>query len=258
MTNRRRISMSAMTPAERRVNYPGALPEPEKVAVSTIKSQVDYPTFVNGYAKRMAGFTGLLFTGAASVVGLVMAAPPVWVSYAVGAIGLGLTAAGAVGLLAVYHAHEQWLENGLGVSTRWEHRPPPPEVRETVRPFVASANGTTLNTGRLDFAPTVWQSLLDMALQNGGFVTKEIATKSGVGRRWYHTDPASPDGYRAFLSELRQLRFINERNRITDVVLTWYAAQFPALPLSAIAMRPVPDRPTGDRPGATDRVGEWE
>jgi hypothetical protein len=253
MTNRRRY-YAAMTAEETRLNYPGALHEAAPVGVSTVKSQVDYPTYVSGHGKRMALYGAIAFAGAAVAIGGMMAVSVPWVFFLVG-FGGTLLFSGAVGLWAEYNAHEDWSRYGYGVSTKWETTaPPPPEKRETVRAFVASENGRQINTGRLDFSPTVWRDLLDVALANNGYVTKDGARKAGVERRWYHTDPNSPDGYRAFLAELRQLRFVDERNRLTDVVLAWYAAQFPALPLSAIGLRPNSDRPT-DGSTATDPDG---
>lgn len=243
MTTPRRYE-TAMSAIETAINYPGALHEAAPVGVSTVKSQVSYKEYVIDHSKRMAWLAAIAFGGAAVAIGGVMAAPVPWV-YVLAGFGGMMAVGGAVGLQAEHNAHEDWSRYGYGVSTKWETpAAPPPEKRETVRAFVASANKTTIVTGRLTLAPTVWQALLNAALDNGGYITKDIAMKSQVGRRWYHTDPNSPDGYRAFLAELRQLRFVDDRNRITDVLLTWYAAQFPALPLATLAGRPAHDRPT--------------
>lgn len=231
-------------------NYPGAPVEPATVARSTVRSQVDYDTFVNGYARRISGYTGMVFAGVAGIAGAVIA--PVDYGTLLIIAGLGAIGAGGAGLLASWQSHNQWQANGYGVSMTETYAPRHDDPPANVRPFVPSANPSTISTGRLTFAPTVWQSLLDMALGNGGMLTRDIAMRAGVGREWYNTDPNAPGGYQALLHELRRLRFIDHRNRVTPEMLAWYAASFPALPLAAIGTRPAYDRPPGGATEVTD------
>ncbi len=191
---KRRIYNASPAPLWRdSVNYPAAPPEPAAVAKSTVKSQVDYPTFVNGYARRVAWYTFSSFAGVAAVVGSIIRVDAEWGILLI-IVGFGMIAAGGAGVLATWSSHEQWQNNGYGVSTTETYAPRKVAPPETVRPFVSSNNGTgkTTNTGRLKFAPTVWQSLIDMALANGGTLTRDIAMKANVGREWYNTDPNAP------------------------------------------------------------------
>lgn len=241
-------------------NYPDVPqpPPPEVVARSTSRSTVDYDTYVLRYTGQQRRHT-LLFT--AGIVGAILSA-----FYLTGvaliiaaAIAIGLAFTGAVGFVIAANAHGSYTRD-LAISTSETYeRPPSPPQPQTVRPFVASGNPgrRTTNTGRLQFEPQVWQSLFNLALANGGTVDKEnVCRKAGIGRRWYHTDPNSADGYRAFQAELRNIGFIDQRNRLTDTALAWYAAQIP-LPLDALPTRTPVDRPTAVRP-PSDRDGEGE
>lgn len=240
--------------------YPGIPIEPENVvARSTSRATVDYPTYVRGYAARLFWYVFLMVCGAVGVVAAAVYTTGVIMVIAV-MIGIGLTMASAVACMAAVGAHDVYTRY-LAVSTSETYEPrraaPPPA---TVRPFVASSDGDgrTINTGQLNFEPQVWQSLFNLALANGGVVDKEnVCRRAGIGRRWYHTDPNSADGYRAFQAELRNIGFIDQRNRLTDTALAWYAAQIP-LPLDALPSRTPVDRPTADRP-PTDRPnrGKW-
>lgn len=257
---RRYYSTAGIAPALDDPNYPGIPAAPSHVAKSTVKSQVDYPTFVNGYARRISSYAFTMVAGITAVIGSYIHVRAEWGVILI-AVGAGMVAAGGAGLLATWASHEQWYNAGLGVSTTETYAPTPTPKPETVRPFIATANPNTISTGRLRFAPTVWQSLIDMALANGGTITRDIAMKAGVGREWYNTHPDAPGGFQALLLELRRLRFIDHRNRITDIMLTWYEAQYPALPLTALAMRPANARPpdgADDAPDDAVGVGEWE
>ena len=256
---KRRYYTTAPAPLWRdSVNYPDAPPEPAAVAKSTVKSQVDYPTFVNGYARRVAWYTFSSFAGVAAVVGSIIRVDAEWGILLI-IVGFGMIAAGGAGGLATWSSHEQWQNNGYGVSTTETYAPRKVAPPDTVRPFVATANNSkSISTGRLRFAPAVWQSLLDMALANDGYITRDIAMKAGVGREWYNTHPDTPGGFQSLVMELRRLRFIDHRNRITDVMLSWYAETYPALPLTAIATRPAHARPpdgADDAPGDVMGVG---
>ena len=233
-------------------NYPGALPEISIAARSTVRSSVDYDTFVNGYARKISRYTGMVFAGVAGIMAVIMTVDADW-SVVLLAAGMGLVGAGGAGLLASWHSHEQWQNNGYGVSMT-ETYAPPPAPAASVRPFVASTNGKAITTGRLVLSPAVWQSLFNSALSNGGQVTRDGVQASGIERRWYHTDPNAPDGYRALLAELRQLQFVDHRNRLTDIALAWYGEQFPALPLAALS-RSVAGRSDYARPAEDTAAG---
>lgn len=257
---RRYYSTAGITPALDDPNYPGIPAAPSHVAKSTVKSQVDYPTFVNGYARRISSYAFTMVAGITAVIGSYIHVRAEWGVILI-AVGAGMAAAGGAGLLATWASHEQWYNAGLGVSTT-ETYAPPVNAQPGARAFVATDNGKRTRTGRLQLAPTVWQSLIDMALANNGAVTKTIAMRAGVDRQWYHTDYATAaDGFRQFLIELRRLGFIDAHNGITAAAVDWYNEQYPALPLAASALRPGADRPTRDRPGDItdgDGVGGWE
>lgn len=239
-------------------NYPGVpQPDPNLVAKSTSRATVTYDTYVLQYAARQRGHVLLSSFGVALAIGAAMyLSGPLLVILI--AVGVGAFLAGSIGFLIAAGAHDSYTRDlAVSVSETYHHRPEPQPQPATVRPFVASANGDgrTTNTGRLQFEPRVWQALFDLALRNQGVIDKEnVCKKAGIGRRWYHTDPNSMDGYRAFQAELKQLGFIDGRNRLTPAALEWYEAQI-ALPLSVLPARPRNDRPTGDRP-ATDRAND--
>lgn len=235
-------------------NYPGVpVNEPgDLTAKTTSRATVDYDTYVLRYAARQRGHVLLATAGVVMALGAaIYLSGPALVILIAG--GVGLLMAGGVGFAVTADAHGSYTRDlAVSISETYHTRPQPPPA--TIRPFVASANsdGRTTNTGRLSFEPRIWQALFDLALGNAGTIDRDnVAKRAGVGRRWYHTDPNSADGYRAFLDELRQIGFIDDRNRLTDVALSWYDQQI-ALPLTAIPVRPRNDRPTGDRP-ATDR-----
>lgn len=230
-------------------NYPGA--PPEVLSKVQHRATVDYDTYVLRYQAAQRANALLTAAGVAAVAAGIVALRGDATILAV-IIGLGLMAGGGVGLLTAATAHAEYKQMAVSVTETYAPRPEakPPQVRA----FVSSENGRLTNTGRLQFEPQVWQSLFDLALMNGGIIDRDnVCKKSGIGRRWYHSDPNSADGFRAFQAELRQLGFIDARNRLTDGALKWYAEQIP-LPLSALALRSPADRPTADRPEPTG----WE
>lgn len=236
-------------------NYPGVpQPPPEVVARSTSRANVDYDTYVLRFSRELRFNTLLMSIAVVMIIGAAVYLSGVALII-IAAVGIGIGLAGVVGFMATDAAHRSYTENlAVSVSETYE-RPAAASPPQTVRPFVSSANsdGRTTNTGRLSFEPRVWQSLFDLALANAGVIDKEnVCRRAGIGRRWYHTDPNSADGYRAFLAELRQLRFIDDRNRLTDLALQWYEQQIP-LPLATLPSRTPVDRPTADRP-PTDRA----
>lgn len=250
-----RYQSIAQAPARLRddPNYPGVPQSPNGAMLTKTqhRATVDYDTYVLRYAAAQRGNTLLVVAGITLAVAAAVFLSDAALVLAIMA-GLGSAAAGSVGLLTAASAHAQYREMAVGVTETYTQPRPPKDA--TVRPFVASRDndGRTTNTGRLQFAPQVWQALFDLALAGGGAIDRDnVAKRAGVGRRWYHTDPNSADGYRAFLAELRQLRFIDKRNRLTDMALRWYQEQI-ALPLAALPLRSRPDRPTGDRPRATE------
>ena len=205
-------------------------------ARSTSRATVDYATYVLRYGARQRGNILLSVFGVVLTTGalIILYCPALVVAVAV---GIGLIAAGSVAFVVTLDAHGSYTRDlAVSISETYNRKTAPPP--QTVRPFVASgSSGRTTNTGRLEFPPQVWQSLFDLALGNGGAVDKEnVSRKAGIGRRWYHTDPNSTDGYRAFLAELRGIGFVDERNRLTDRALAWYQEQI-ALPLSALPLR---------------------
>ncbi len=223
-------------------DYPG-IPTVDMATKITNRATVDYDTYVLRYDSRQRANVVLCVGGAALMAGAV--------GYLTGglafvglAVGLVSTLAGAVGFIVAKDAHNSYTQHLAVAVSETYHRPPEPKAA-TARPFVASENGRTTHTGRLQFAPEVWRALFDMALASGGAITKTIAAQSGVSRQWYHTDyAASPDGFRQLLIELRRVGFIDAQNTVTSAALEWYQAQYPALPLASVATRPGIDRPT--------------
>lgn len=212
---------------------------------------VTYEEFVNRFARRQAGYVALVFFGAFVAVGAAVylrGDAVLWLM----ALGAGLASFGAAGFLFNWHAHNEYLDNGFGVTTTetYQPRPAAPEPT-TVRPFVASANsdGRTTNTGRLDFEPRVWRDLFDRALNNGGVINRDDVAKRVLPRRWYYGE-----GYGQLLEELTRLKFIDARNRLTPAALAWYEQQIP-LPLAALPTRPRNGR-TDERTDGADGA-EW-
>ncbi len=223
------------------INYPGVPPMPDRplAAKITNRATVDYETYVLAYTTRKVLYVMLTAFGmAASVLTVVTLTGAAMVILA--ALSIGAALAGIVGVMVITEAHRSYTRHlAIAVTETYHDRPatPPPN---TVRPYVASSNGDgrTTNTGRLNFTPAVWQALFNRALANGGYIDRDNVCKpAGVGRRWYHSDPNSPDGFRAFLAELRQIQFIDDRNRLTDTALSWYAAQINR-PLDALPLSP--------------------
>lgn len=214
---------------------------------------VTYEEFVSRFARRQAGYVFTLVFGLFVTVGgvIYLTGPTaVWIT----ATGAGIAAAGAAGFLFNWSAHNEYLDNGYGVTTTETYQPRPSAPLETVRPFVASANsdGRTTNTGRLNFPSAVWRDLFDRALSNGGVITRDGAQSARVGRDWYHGA-----GWGALQEELTRLGFIDARNRITPAALEWYAAQIP-LPLAALPGRSHIARTNGanERTNGVE-MGEW-
>lgn len=238
------------------INYPGVIMPVTSRAQQ--RTTVDYDTYVLRYAAAMRLNAVLFFAGAALFfAGVVWTSIPV--TYFVAAVALGPMAGGAFGLWSTMTAHQEYRDMAVTITETYAAPPPAPKP-VTVRPFVTSANGDgrTTNTGRLQFAPIVWQRLFELALKNEGAISKDgVAKPSGIGRRWYHSDPNSQDGFQSFLGELRQIGFIDERNRLTAAALDWYEKQI-ALPLSPLSMRPDNDRPTGPTDRPTGGAGGWE
>ena len=250
---KQRLHAAYTPPATRRddINYPGA--GGDLTQRQTSRATVDYDTYVLRYAARqrgnilmaaagiVAGLGAGLFLDGSALVLIVAAA-------------VGCTVAGFAGFAVAADAHASYTRDlAVSVSETW-HTRPAAEPSRNPRVFVASENPNTIRASRLTFSPVVWQSLLDNALSNGGAVTRDGAKVSGVGRDWYHGD-----GYGNLLTELSRLGFIDERNRITDRWLAWYDAQFPALPLAALAKNRTHERTNGERTAANDAndVLEW-
>lgn len=201
----------------------------------TNRATVDYDTYVLRYGAAQRFNVLLMFSGITAVVGSIVYLPVPGAVIGL-TIGLGLTAGGAAGWLAAGQAHSEYREMAVSMTETYEH-PRAAVVDHGVRPFVASSNGggrSTVKTGQLRFEPRIWQELFDRALHNGGVIDTGVAKRSGVGARWYHTDYDNrQDGYQALLTELRNLRFIDDRNRLTDIALRWYETTID-LPLSKI------------------------
>lgn len=219
------------------INYPGvpALP----VSKTTSRATVTYETYVLDYAARQRGHVLLATAGLIMALGAMYLIDNNALLVLFIALGVGGIMSGSIGFAIAADAHASYTRNlAVSVSETWERRQPPAPA--TVRPFVASSDGDgrTTNTGRLNFTPPVWQALFNRAMSNGGFIDRDnVCKKAGIGRRWYHSDPNSADGFRAFLAELRQIQFVDDRNRLTDIALTWYAQQI-GLPLDAIPLSP--------------------
>lgn len=253
---KQRFHAAYTPPAARRddINYPGAGGIPgdggDMTQRQTSRATVDYDTYVLQYAARQRGHVLMAASGIVAAIGAAIYLDgTALVLVAAGAVGF--TVAGLAGFAVAADAHAGYTRDlAVSVSETWERRPTPPAPKSP-RVFVPSENPRTIRTGRLTFAPTVWQSLLDNALGNGGIVTRDGAKGAGVGRDWYHAA-----GYGNLLIELNRLGFIDERNRATDRWLTWYDEQYPALPLAAFPQKRAQERTNGERTGAND-VLEW-
>lgn len=211
-------------------------------ARSTSRATVDYDTYVLRYAARQRGHVLLAVVGLVVTIGAAVYLSGAWLIMAA-AVGIGLSAAGCAGFLVTADAHATYTRHlAVSVSETYS-RPAPRPQPETVRPFVASANGDgrTTNTGPLAFSPQVWRDLFDRALANGGAVVRDDAQRAGVGRRWYHGE-----GWGQFQAELTRLGFIDGRNRLTPAALSWYDQQI-ALPLDAFPVRSRNARTNGER-----------
>lgn len=220
----------------------------ELTARSTSRATVDYDTYVLRYAARQRANILLAVLGAVTAVAAAVYLSGAWLILAIAA-GLGLSLAGGAAAIICSDAHATYTRY-LAVSVSETYSRPPASAPVTVRPFVASTNGHTTSTGRLDFAPAVWRDLFDRALANGGAITRDDAQRAGVGRRWYHGE-----GWGEFQAELKRLGFIDARNRLTPAALAWYEQQI-ALPLASFAPRSRNERTNGERTGANVAVGE--
>lgn len=235
-------------------NYPGVpQPPPEVVTRATSRATVDYPTYVLDYAWRQVFHALLWGLGVMFVIGAAIVLKGEWQFFFVG-FGGALIIAGVIGFFVILDAHRSYTRDLAHSISETYERPAPPPPPATVRPFVVDdSNGhRTIRTGRLDFRPTVWQSLFNRALANGGVITRDDAKDAGVGRNWYHGE-----GWTALQQELQRQGITDARNRITDRGLAWYDAHAP-LPLAAFPARSRIERTNGERT-ANERaeVGEW-
>lgn len=248
MESRNRLHAAASTDAgiwrDSDPNYPG-VPQPSEVlARSTSRAAVTYETYVLAYGARQR--SNLLLAGAGGLLLILGLAylTDLWlvVVVAIGAIGV---VAGLGSLWITADAHASYTQDlAVSMTETYERPNPAPTRQETVRPFIASRNPGTINVGRFDFKPAVYRDLFDLALQNGGIITRDgVAKPAGVGRKWYHGT-----GWDEFKEELDRLGFIDAQKRLTPAALQWYANTIP-LPLSSIPVRSRTERTNGERTG---------
>lgn len=246
----KRIIHAAYTPPATRqddINYPGAVGDMQQRQTS--RATVTYDTYVLDYAARQRANVLMSAAGIAAGVGAAIYLDGGLMVFVIVA-AVGLTVAGLAGFVVCADAHASYTRDlAVSVSETWNVKPAARPV-ERARAFVPSSNPHTIRASRLVFAPVVWQSLLDAAERNGA-LTRDLAKAAGVGRQWYNTDPAAPDGWTALREELQRLGFIDAQNRPTTQWSSWYDAQFPALPRGRSGQNRAYDRPTGDRPDAT-------
>lgn len=239
--------------------YPGVpQPPPELLTRSTSRATVDYETYVLAYAAQQRGHVLLLAAGVVILVGAGYYLSPPWLIIG-GALAIGMILAGGAAFAIAADAHASYTRDlAIAVSETYDRTPPREPPPETVRPFVVAPGNRAnrMNTGRLNFTPETWQAIFDLALSNDGAITRDrVAIRAGVPREWYHGP-----GWGRFLEELERLNFIDDRNRLTDVALAWYAEHIP-LPLAAFSPRARSERTNGERTDTNDAnepAGGWE
>ena len=233
-------------------NYPGVpQPPPEVVARSTSRSTVDYDTYVLRFSRELRLNALLMTVGIVLIIGAMFYLSGIGL-ITVAAVGVGLGISGFVGYMAADRAHSSYTRDlAVSVSETYE-RPTPPPQPQTVRPFVASGNGTnTVRVGRFSLPTATWAELFETAGAAGGKLTRDAATR--VLPRPLYRD------WQATLGELQRLGYVDDEARPTAAA--W----------DAVGLRP--PHPGDERPagaystharrthgahGASDRAGEGE
>lgn len=183
-------------------------PTPARTAT---RPTVAYPEYVMAFARSAAGYIFLTFAGVALSVGAGMYIDGRMMVLFV-AVGLGIAAAGAGGLLAVLTAHATYTRH-LAVSSTTTYQEPP-AAGPTVRPFVPSSNGApTVRAGRFKLTRDEWARLFQSA-GDGGRLTRDNAAKilpRALYREWAAT-----------LGELARLGIVDDDGRITPAGWEFY------------------------------------
>ena len=188
---------------------------PREQTVRT-RTTVTYDDYVLRYARAQRFNVLLAATGAAVVAGAV-----VYLSGAVVvilcALGIGLTLAGAAGMLVTAEAHAdytRYLALGTVLTTRREMEP------ET-RVFRPSANGgRTVLAGAFSLPASAWAALYNAARNNGGRLTRDAA-KQVIPRDLYYP-------WQTTLGELRRLGLVDDDGMVMDEA--WREAGLPPYP----------------------------
>ena len=145
------------------------------LARSTRRPSAEFDEFVLRYARAQRANIGLVFAGLGLAVGAAVQLHG-GLMVALAAVGLGMAGAGGGGFLAAAGAHAAFCRYFSATETAVYADPPPPAP--TVRPFVASTNGTpTIRAGRFSLPATTWAALLAVAEANGGRLTRDAAVK---------------------------------------------------------------------------------
>ena len=175
------------------------------LARSTRRPSADFDEFVLRYARAQRANVGLIFVGLGLAVGAAIRLDG-GLMVALAAVGLGLAGAGAGGLAAAASAHAAYTRYFSATET--EVYADPPAAAPTVRPFVASTNGTaTIRAGRFSLPASTWAALLAAADANGGRLTRDAATK--VLPRHLYRDWSTTAG------ELQRLGIIDDGGTVT-------------------------------------------
>ena len=176
---------------------------PPALARSTRRPAADFREYVLAYSRAQRANIGLIFAGVAVVIGGALNLHGTAAIFVV-ALGLGLAAGGAGGLLIAAGAHAAFTRH-LGTYETQTYTTPP--AAPTVRPFVPSTNPTNIRAGRFQLPAATWAALFNAAEANGGRLTRDGAAKA-LPRALYRDWQTTAD-------ELRRLDIIDADGMVT-------------------------------------------
>jgi hypothetical protein len=215
------------------------------------RPSVTHDDFVFRYAFRQALYAGLTVAGVGALIGAVIRLGGGWQMFVI-VLGLGMTAAGGAGFMALGRSHALYAAV-LGISTSVVYAP---TEQETVRAFVPSRNGAgTILAGNFSLTAEQWRGVFDTARRNGNRITRDGSMRylpRDMYRNWQDT-----------LGELGRLGFVDEAGNVTTAGWEFYNQQvLPASPTGLNARSGAPSTPARARPanarGENGAVGEWE
>ena len=200
---------------------------PPALARSTRRPAADFREYVLAYSRAQRANIGLIFAGVAVVIGGALNLHGTAAIFVV-ALGLGLAAGGAGGLLIAAGAHAAFTRH-LGTYETQTYTTPAPAA-PTVRPFVPSTNPTNIRAGRFQLPAATWAALFDAAEANGGRLTRDGASKA-LPRALYRDWQTTRD-------ELARLGIIDGDGAITPAGWQFYRGTVSPSPNGAKAAAP--------------------